>query len=35
MSLYDQMSVEEVEAAINQVTVTDKFKQTVLNKNLN
>ena len=32
--LYDQMSVEEVEAAINQVTVTDKFKQTVLNKNL-
>ena len=32
--LYDQMSVEEVESAINQVTVTDKFKQTVLNKNL-
>ena len=32
--LYDQMSVEEVEAAINQVTVTDKFKQTILNKNL-
>ena len=32
--LYDQMSVEEVEAAINQVTVTDKFKQTVLNKDL-
>ena len=32
--LYNQMSVEEVEAAINQVTVTDKFKQTVLNKNL-
>ena len=32
--LYDKMSVEEVEAAINQVTVTDKFKQTVLNKNL-
>ena len=32
--LYDQMSVEEVKSAINQVTVTDKFKQTVLNKNL-
>ena len=32
--LYDQMSVEEVESAINQVTVTDKFKQTVLNRNL-
>ena len=32
--LYKQMSVEEVEAAINQVTVTDKFKQTILNKNL-
>ncbi len=32
--LYDQMSVEEVEGAINQVTVTDKFKQTVLNKDL-
>ena len=32
--LYKQMSVEEVESAINQVTVTDKFKQTVLNKNL-
>lgn len=25
------MSVEEVEAAINQVTVTEKFKQAVLN----
>ncbi len=32
--LYNQMSVEEVEAAVNQVTVTDKFKQTILNKNL-
>ncbi len=32
--LYDQMSVEEVEGAINQVTVTDKFKQTILNRNL-
>ena len=28
------MSVEEVESAINQVTVTDKFKQAILNKNL-
>ena len=33
-TLYDQMSVEEVESAINQVTVTDKFKQAILNKNL-
>ena len=32
--LYDQMSVEEVESAINQVTVTGKFKQSVLNMNL-
>ena len=32
--LYDQMTVEEVEAAVNQVTVTDKFKQTILNRNL-
>ena len=32
--LYSQMSVEEVEAAVNQVTVTDKFKQTILNRNL-
>ena len=32
--LYDQMSVEEVEAAVNQVTVTEKFKQTILNRNL-
>ena len=32
--LYDEMSVEEVKSALNQVTVTDKFKQTVLNKNL-
>ena len=30
-TLYDSMSVEEVEAAINQVTVTEKFKQAVLN----
>ena len=32
--LYKQMSVEEVASAVNQVTVTDKFKQTILNKNL-
>ncbi len=32
--LYKQMSVEEVESAINQVTVTDKFKRTILNKDL-
>lgn len=32
--LYDKMSVEEVEAAINQVNVTGKFKQAVLNKGL-
>lgn len=32
--LYDKMSVEEVEAAINQVNVTGKFKQAVLNENL-
>ena len=28
------MSVEEVASAVNQVTVTDKFKRTILNKNL-
>ncbi len=32
--LYDQMSVEEVDGAINQVTVTEKFKQTILNRDL-
>lgn len=32
--LYDKMSVEEVESAVNQVTVTERFKQTVLNKDL-
>lgn len=32
--LYDNMSVEEVESAINQVIVTGKFKQAVLNKNV-
>ena len=32
--LYDHMSIEEVESAINQVTVTGKFKQAVLNENV-
>jgi len=32
--LYDQMTVEEVESAVNQVTVTGKFKQSILNKDL-
>ena len=32
--LYKSMSVEEVESAVNQVTVTGKFKQAVLNKDL-
>lgn len=32
--LYDQMSVEEVESAINQVEVTEKFKKSILNINL-
>ena len=32
--LYKEMSVEEVELAVNQVTVTNKFKQTILNRNL-
>ncbi len=32
--LYDNMSVEEVESAINQVTVTGKFKQAVLNEDV-
>ena len=32
--LYKEMSVEEVESAVNQVTVTNKFKQTILNRNL-
>ncbi len=32
--LYDKMTVEEVESATNQVTVTDKFKQAVLNLEL-
>ena len=28
--LYNQMSAEEIEAAVNQVTITNKFKQSVL-----
>lgn len=32
--LYDKMTIEEVENATNQVTVTDKFKQAVLNTDL-
>lgn len=32
--LYKSMSVEEVGSAVNQVTVTGKFKQAVLNKDL-
>ena len=32
--LYDKMTVEEVENAVNQVSVTNKFKQAVLNQNL-
>ena len=32
--LYDDMSIEEVESAIEQVTVTEKFKRAVLNENI-
>ena len=32
--LYDQMSIEEVESAIVQVTVTKRFKQSILNNNV-
>ena len=32
--LYDKMSEEEVQNAISQITITDRFKQSVLNKNL-
>lgn len=32
--LYDKMSVEEVESAVEQVTATEKFKRAVLNKGL-
>jgi len=32
--LYDHMSIDEVKSAINQINVTDKFKQSILNENL-
>ena len=32
--LYDQMSVEEVESAVEQVTATEKFKRSILNQGL-
>ena len=32
--LYSKMSIDEVKSAINQINVTNKFKQTVLNENL-
>ena len=32
--LYDKMTVEEVENAVNQVIVTSKFKQAVLNEDV-
>lgn len=32
--LYDQMSVEEIESAIEQVTTTEKFKRAILNQNV-
>lgn len=32
--LYEQMSIEEVESAIEQVTVTEKFKRAVLNEGI-
>lgn len=32
--LYDKMSAEEVENSINQVTITNKFKQAILTENL-
>ncbi len=32
--LYDQMSIEEVESAVNQAEVTSKFKQSILNDDL-
>ncbi len=32
--LYGQMSIEEVESAVNQAEVTSKFKQSVLNNNV-
>lgn len=33
-TLYSQMSIEEVESAVNQVTLTKRFKQSVLNSDL-
>lgn len=32
--LYDQMSIEEIESAVEQVNVTNKFKQAILNEDL-
>lgn len=32
--LYDMMTIEEVESAINQIIVTSKFKQSILNSNV-
>ena len=32
--LYDKMTVEEVESAIEQVTATEKFKRSILNENI-
>ena len=32
--LYDKMSVEEVESAVEQVTATEKFKRSILNRGL-
>ena len=32
--LYDKMSVEEIESAIEQVNATEKFKRSILNRNL-
>lgn len=32
--LYDQMSIEEVESAIEQVTTTEKFKRAILNQDI-
>ena len=32
--LYDKMSVDEVKSAINQVSITQKFKQAILSENL-
>ena len=32
--LYDKMTAEEVQSAVSQVTITDRFKQSILNKDL-